>query len=181
MEVMQAPDLPDVSALLQRVGMTLLNSVGGAMGPLFGVAFIRAGQAAAGWEIIDGNLVAAMLEAARDGVMARGKARSGDKTMVDALAPAAEAARQAADAGADGLAVLSAASDAATRGAVATREMLARMGRASRLGERSRGHQDAGATSVAVMLAAARGALDPTSAPGAVALPSEIGAGLASS
>jgi dihydroxyacetone kinase-like protein len=143
---------PDIGALLEHVGMALVESVGGAMGPLFGTALMRAGTTAAGARNIDGPMVAAMLEAARDGVIQRGKASPGDKTMLDALAPAAEAARAAASAGAGPLAVLGAASEAADRGAAATRDMIARKGRASRLGERTLGHQDAGATSTAFML-----------------------------
>ena len=144
-------DAPD-RALLERVGMTLVGSVGGAMGPLFGTAFIRAGKAAAGCQTLDGSKLATMLEAARDGIVARGKASPGDKTMLDAIDPAARAARTAADNGADALTVLQVASAAADQGAIATRDMLARKGRASRLGERTLGHQDAGATSTALML-----------------------------
>jgi dihydroxyacetone kinase-like protein len=161
MAAIEGWDAPDVGALLERVGTTLVNSIGAAMGPLYGTAFIRAGKVAAGRQDIDGPTLAAMLEAARDGVMARGKASPGDKTMLDAIAPAAEAARQAANRDADVVAVLHAASEAAARGAVATRHMLARKGRASRLGERTLGHQDAGATSTTLMLRAAVLALDP--------------------
>jgi len=154
-------DAPDVGALLHNVGLTIVNSVGAAMGPLYGTAFVRAGKAVAGKHEFDGTAVAVMLEAARDGIADRGKASAGDKTMLDALTPAAEAARGAATAGADALTALRAASDAAATGAIATRDMLARKGRASRLGERALGHQDAGATSVALMLKAALLALDP--------------------
>jgi dihydroxyacetone kinase-like protein len=157
-------DAPDLGTLLDRVGRTLVSSVGAAMGPLYGTAFMRAGKVVDGRQEIDGPTLAAMLEAARDGVIARGKASPGDKTMLDAIAPAAEAARQAADSGAGVVAVLRAASEAADKGAIATRDMLARKGRASRLGERTLGHQDPGATSAALMLRAALLALAPASA-----------------
>jgi dihydroxyacetone kinase-like protein len=161
---LDAWDAPDLGALLSRVGMTLISSVGAAMGPLYGTAFMRAGNVVDGRQDIDGPILAAMLEAARDGVIARGKASPGDKTMLDAIAPAAEAARQAVDSGAGVVAVLRAASEAADKGAIATRDMLARKGRASRLGERTLGHQDPGATSAALMLRAALLALAPASA-----------------
>jgi dihydroxyacetone kinase-like protein len=161
---LDAWDAPDLGALLDRVGRTLVSSVGAAMGPLYGTAFMRAGKVVNGRQEIDGPILAAMLEAARDGVIARGKASPGDKTMLDAIAPAAEAARQAADSGAGVVAVLRAASEAADKGAIATRDMLARKGRASRLGERTLGHQDPGATSAALTLRAALLALAPASA-----------------
>ncbi len=164
-------DAPDVGALLQGVGLTIVNSVGAAMGPLYGTAFVRAGKAVAGKETFDGADVAAMLEAARDGIVARGKAGAGDKTMLDAIMPAAEAARRAAGAGAGALETLQAASDAAAAGAVSTRDMIARKGRASRLGERTLGHQDAGASSVALILDAARRALDPAASSETAAVP----------
>jgi len=154
-------DAPDIGALLREVGLTIVNSVGAAMGPLYGTAFVRAGKAVAGKQALDGVDVAAMLEAARDGIVDRGKATVGDKTMLDALAPAASAAARAADGGAGAFVALRAAVDAAATGATATRAMLARKGRASRLGERALGHQDAGATSVALLLDTALRTLDP--------------------
>jgi dihydroxyacetone kinase-like protein len=164
-------DAPDVGALLQGVGLTIVNSVGAAMGPLYGTAFVRAGKAVAGKGTFDGADVAAMLEAARDGIVARGKAGAGHKTMLDAIMPAAEAARHAAGGGAGALETLQAARDAAVTGAVSTRDMIARKGRASRLGERTLGHQDAGASSVALMLDAAVRALDPTAPSETAAVP----------
>jgi dihydroxyacetone kinase-like protein len=142
----------DIGALLETTGYTLVNAVGGAMGPLYGTAFMRAGKVAAGLHEIDGATLAAMLEAGREGIVARGKAAPCDKTMLDAVAPATAAARDAAAAGGDALMVLRAACEAAERGAQATRAMRARKGRASKLGERTIGHQDAGATSAALML-----------------------------
>ncbi|MTD13305.1 dihydroxyacetone kinase subunit L [Nakamurella sp. YIM 132087] len=139
-------------AVLQLVATTLISTVGGASGPLLGTAFLRAGSSLGGATEIDGPMVATALEAARDGVVARGKAEPGDKTMVDALAPAAAAARAAADGGADLVGVLAAASEAATAGAAATSPLQARKGRASYLGERSVGHVDPGARSTAFLL-----------------------------
>lgn len=151
----------DIGALLETTGFTLVNAVGAAMGPLYGTAFMRAGKIAAGRQEIDGATLAAMLEAGRDGIIARGKGAPGDKTMLDAIAPAAAAAREAAAAGGDALAVLRAACEAAEQGARDTRTMIARRGRASKLGARTLGHQDAGATSAALMLRTAVLELDP--------------------
>jgi len=164
-------DAPDVGALLQGVGLTIVNSVGAAMGPLYGTAFVRAGKAVAGKGTFDGADVAAMLEAARAPARARGHARARAQTMLDAIMPAAEAARHAAGGGAGALETLQAARDAAVTGAVSTRDMIARKGRASRLGERTLGHQDAGASSVALMLDAAVRALDPTAPSETAAVP----------
>lgn len=145
----------DIGVILNEAGMTLLSAVGGAMGPIFGTAFMRAGKAASGRTVITAELVAEMLDAAETGVVARGKAKPGDKTMLDALHPAAQAARAAADVGSDVAATVRAAAVAAEEGARATRDMVARMGRAGRLGERSLGHQDPGATSLALILGTA--------------------------
>jgi dihydroxyacetone kinase-like protein len=148
-----AAEMPATTgALLQKVGMTLVNAVGAAMGPIFGTAFMRAGTAANAAPALDGAAVAAILQAAVEGVQARGKAVAGDKTMLDSLIPAADAARTAAAAGADALAALRAACDAADAGARATSDMIASRGRAAKLGERTRGYQDAGATSTALIL-----------------------------
>ncbi len=132
---------------------TLLSTVGGASGPLFGTAFLRGSTVLGGAAELDGTLVAAGLVAARDGVVARGKAELGDKTMVDALSPAADAATKAAQDGADVAGVLAAAAAAAAAGAEATKPLQARKGRASYLGERSIGHVDPGAQSTAYILA----------------------------
>jgi phosphoenolpyruvate---glycerone phosphotransferase subunit DhaL len=135
-------------AVLKLVAMTLMSTVGGASGPLYGTAFLRAATAVGDASQLDADAVEAALAAARDGVQARGKAEPGDKTMVDALVPAA-AARG------DSVAqVLSAAAAAAQDGAAATIPLVARKGRASYLGERSAGHADPGATSTAVILRA---------------------------
>lgn len=147
-----APDTP--SAALKLIATTLMSTVGGAAGPLYGTAFLRAATSA-GEDRIDAAGVAGLLTAAVEGVVARGKASPGDKTMVDALGPAAEAARAAAENGATPQAVLVAAAEAAEEGARATKPMVAKKGRASYLGERSAGHVDPGAQSSALILRAA--------------------------
>jgi dihydroxyacetone kinase-like protein len=141
-----------LGAAFQKIGMTLVNAVGAAMGPIFGTAFVRAGAAANANPALDGTAVAAILKAAVDGVQTRGKAVAGDKTMLDSLIPAAEAAQAAAAGGADAVATLRAACVAADAGARSTSDMIAKRGRAAKLGERTRGHQDAGATSTALIL-----------------------------
>jgi len=138
---------------MSLVASTLISTVGGASGPLFGTAFLRASTVLGKATQLDGALVAAALVAARDGVVGRGKAELGDKTMVDALSPAADAATAAAQAGSDVAGVLAAAADAAAVGAAATTPLQARKGRASYLGERSIGHLDPGAQSTAYVLA----------------------------
>jgi len=146
------------AAVLKLVATTLISTVGGAAGPLFGTGFLRAATSLGDATEIDGQAVATALTAARDGVVARGKAESGDKTMVDALTPAVNAAKEAAAGGASVADVLTAAAEAATAGAAATVPMQARKGRASYLGERSIGHQDPGATSTGYLLQALAGA-----------------------
>lgn len=155
------PDLADqeVSAILHSAGMTLISEVGGAMGPLFGTAFLRAGKVVAGKSSLAPADVAEMLAAAEAGIVQRGKAQPGDKTMLDAIHPAVEAARQAEAAGADVAGVLAAAADAAEAGAAATKNLVAKVGRASRLGERTLGHQDPGATSASIILRVAANVL----------------------
>src|SRR3954469_13496906 len=142
-------------AVLKTVATTLISTVGGASGPLLGTAYLKAAGAAGDATELDASAVADVLAAARDGIVLRGKAEPGDKTMVDAWTPAVDAARAAADDGADPAAVLSAAADAARAGAVATEPLVARKGRASCLGERSAGHRDPGAESSSLLLAAA--------------------------
>ncbi|WP_236794921.1 dihydroxyacetone kinase subunit DhaL [Amycolatopsis sp. GM8] len=143
------PETP--GAVLKLAATTLISKVGGAAGPLYGTAFLRA-STAVGSEL-DTAAVVAGLRAALEGVQARGKAVEGDKTMVDALIPAVAAAEQAAGTeGADIAAVLSAAADAAAKGAESTVDLVARKGRASYLGERSAGHLDPGARSTALLL-----------------------------
>lgn len=149
------PETP--GAALKLTAMALMSKVGGAAGPLYGTAFLRAATALGDAAYVDAPALAAALGAARDGIVARGKAESGDKTMVDAWTPAVEAAMAAASDG-DTLSVLIAAAEAAEAGAVATDPLVARKGRASYLGERSAGHRDPGAASSALILRAAAGA-----------------------
>lgn len=155
---LDAAEPADPAAVLKLVATTLISTVGGAAGPLFGTGFLRAATSLGDAAEIDGTAVATALTAARDGVVARGKAESGDKTMVDALTPAVNAAKAAAAGGASVAQVLTAAADAATTGAAETVPMQARKGRASYLGERSIGHQDPGATSTGYLLQALAGA-----------------------
>jgi dihydroxyacetone kinase-like protein len=145
-------------AVLILTGSTLVSKVGGASGPLFGTAFRRAGQAVGAVEDIDPPLLGQALEAALAGVQQLGAAREGDKTMVDALAPASRAFARAVAEGADQADALSAAAAAAAEGAAASVSMQARKGRASYLGPRSVGHEDPGAVSTVLILAALRDA-----------------------
>jgi dihydroxyacetone kinase-like protein len=150
--------LPDGSTpadVLKVVATTLISTVGGASGPLVGTAFLKASGAVAGRQDIDSAGLVDLLTAARDGVVLRGKAAVGDKTMIDAWTPAVDAASAAAESGADERAVLEAAADAAESGAAATEPLVAHKGRASYLGERAIGHRDPGAQSSALMLRAA--------------------------
>ncbi len=151
------PETP--GAALKLTAMTLMSKVGGAAGPLYGTAFLRAAAAMGDAAEVEPAAFAGALAAARDGIVARGKAEPGDKTMVDAWTPAVDAASAAAADGAVGaLAVLVAAAEAAEAGAVATEPLVARKGRASYLGERSAGHRDPGAASSALIFRAAVGA-----------------------
>ncbi|VVJ15878.1 Phosphoenolpyruvate-dihydroxyacetone phosphotransferase (EC [Amycolatopsis camponoti] len=146
------PDTP--GAVLKLVATTLISKVGGAAGPLYGTAFLRASTKLGTAEDLD---VPALLEALRaglEGVQARGKAVGGDATMVDALIPAVSAAEKAAEDGGGVAAVLTAAADAADRGAESTVDLVPRKGRASYLGERAVGHLDPGARSSALLLRA---------------------------
>jgi dihydroxyacetone kinase-like protein len=146
-------------ALLKKVGTTLVSTVGGASGPLYGTFFLRMGVALGDGDDVGPAQLAAALRAGLDGVAARGKAERGDKTMLDALGPAVDAL-DAALADGRGLGdALAAARSAAEQGRDATIGLQARKGRASYLGERSIGHQDPGATSVELMVAAAVTAL----------------------
>jgi phosphoenolpyruvate---glycerone phosphotransferase subunit DhaL len=143
------------AALLNKVGMTLVSTVGGASGPLFGTFFLRAGASFGDTAEISLAQLAAALRAGLEGIVARGKAEAGDKTMYDALAPAVNALDSAVSEGVDMADALKLALVAAENGRDATTPMLARKGRASYLGERSVGHQDPGATTVALLMAAA--------------------------
>jgi phosphoenolpyruvate---glycerone phosphotransferase subunit DhaL len=145
--------------LLKKVGMTLVTSVGGASGPLYGTFFLRAATSAGDATSLDGPAVLAMLRAGLEGIVARGKAEAGDKTMYDALAPGLDAFASALGSGRDVAEAAEAAADAAAAGRDATEPLLALKGRASYLGERSVGHIDPGAASTALLLRALADAL----------------------
>jgi phosphoenolpyruvate---glycerone phosphotransferase subunit DhaL len=149
-----APDAAP-AALLKTAGMTLVSTVGGASGPLYGTFFLRMGTSAGDRAEFDGAAFAAALRAGLEGVVTRGKAQIGDKTMVDALTPAVDALDAALADGASLKDALRAAATAAREGADATVPLVARKGRASYLGERSAGHRDPGATSTTLLLEAA--------------------------
>ena len=155
MEKLEGSDSEDIGATLKAVGMALISSVGGAAGPLYGTLFMQMGQATAGRSELDLAAFTEALEAGVAGVQKRGKAEPGDKTMVDALLPALEALKQAGEQGTDVTQALAQAADAARQGMEATVPLVARKGRASYLGERSAGHQDPGATSTHLLLKSA--------------------------
>jgi phosphoenolpyruvate---glycerone phosphotransferase subunit DhaL len=145
----------DIGALLKTVGMTLVSTVGGAGGPLYGTLFMQMGTALPGKAVIGPDDWTAALDAAVSGVQARGKAEPGDKTMIDALIPARDALKTALVGGASFEDALKLSADAAGQGMRDTIPLVARKGRASYLGERSAGHQDPGATSSHLLLEAA--------------------------
>lgn len=149
----------EVSDLLKTIGMTLVSTVGGASGALYGTYFLRLGTSSGDTAELSPAEFGAALRAGVDGVVARGKPELGDKTMFDAMAPATDALNAALAAGESLAAALGAASSAAAAGRDATIPLLARKGRASYLGERSIGHQDPGATSTAMLFAAAAATL----------------------
>ncbi len=142
----------DIGAILKTTGMALVSTVGGAGGPLYGTFFMKAGMALNGKHEISAEEMVKAFEAAIEGVKMRGKATTGEKTMLDALVPALEAMKQTLANGGDIHAALVAAANAAEEGMKATIPMLATKGRASYLGERSIGHQDPGATSSYLMM-----------------------------
>jgi dihydroxyacetone kinase-like protein len=142
----------DIGNLFKTVGMTLVSTVGGAGGPLYGTLFMQFGAPIAGKAEIEAPDWGASLTAGVQGVQARGKAEPGDKTMVDALIPARDAFQQAVDDGAAFGEALDRSAAAAEEGMKATIPWIARKGRASYLGPRSAGHQDPGATSSYLLL-----------------------------
>ena len=137
----------DIATQLKTVGSTLVSTVGGASGPLYGTAFLRASAVAVNKQELSSADVVALIEAFLNGIIVRGKAHAGEKTMVDALQPALAAAKQALNEGLSLAEITARASSAAEEGMKATIPLLATKGRASYLGERSIGHQDPGATS----------------------------------
>lgn len=151
------PQLPsvadkDIGTILKTVSMTLISSVGGASGPLYGTLFLRASTAVAGKQELTDEDMVALLQAAVDGVVQRGKAQLGDKTMLDVLFPASDAFKQAVADGGSTAEALQKAVATAEEGLNNTIPMVARKGRASYLGDRSAGHQDPGATSAYLIL-----------------------------
>ncbi len=154
MEKIGAAPASAVDELFKSVGMTLVTSVGGASGPLYGTFFLRFGVAAGPVTELDGAAFSASLHAGLDGIVARGKAEAGDKTMFDAMAPALAAWDETLGGGGDPVASASAAFAAAEAGRDATEPLVARKGRASYLGERSAGHLDPGATSTTLLFQA---------------------------
>lgn len=144
-------DRTDIGTFLKKVGMVIASRCGGTSGPLWGTAFIKAGTTAGTATELSGEQVVAMLRAAADGIKGRGQSDVGDKTLLDALVPLTDRVEQELKAGADGAAVLAAAAVTAREAAEATSDMVAKRGRASYTGERSKGSVDAGAMAVAVM------------------------------
>ena len=142
----------DIGALLKGVGMQLVSTVGGASGPLYGTAFMKAGMACKGLTEIDGPAFVKAMEAAVDGIKMRGKATEGEKTMLDALCPALKVMQDDVAAGKSLKEALQNAAQAAEKGVEYTKTIIATKGRASYLGERSLGHQDPGATSSLYLL-----------------------------
>jgi dihydroxyacetone kinase-like protein len=151
------PDISDkdIGTIFKTVGMTLLSTVGGAGGPLYGTFFLQAGMKTAGKMELGLEDWATALDAAVSGVIMRGKAELGDKTMVDALTPAVNALKQALEQNESIEQALTESTEAARQGMEATTPLVARKGRASYLGERCAGHQDPGATSSYLILKAA--------------------------
>lgn len=142
----------DIGVLLKGVGMQLVSTVGGASGPLYGTAFMKAGMACKGLTEIDGPAFVKAMEAAVDGIKMRGKATEGEKTMLDALCPALKVMQDDVAAGRSLKEALQDAAQAAEKGVEYTKTIIATKGRASYLGERSLGHQDPGATSSLYLL-----------------------------
>ena len=157
--VLDEPGLDTPAALFKKVGMTLVSTVGGASGPLYGTFFLRLGSASGTVTELSPDDLAKGLRAGLDGLVARGKPELGDKTMYDALHPALESLEAALVGGSTSGESIDAAAAACRAGRDATIAMVARKGRASYLGERSAGHQDPGATSAALLLDAAAATL----------------------
>ncbi len=160
LEKMPEVEDKDIGTLFRTAGMSLVSAVGGAAGPLYGTYFMQWGKVAQGKDELSNGDFLEMLQAGLEGVKQRGKAQVGEKTMVDALEPAVQAFQEADQAGEDFVACLRAAVEAAIRGRDSTVDMVAIKGRASYLGERSRGHQDPGATSSVLLLESMQRALE---------------------
>jgi phosphoenolpyruvate---glycerone phosphotransferase subunit DhaL len=145
-------DRSDVGTFLKRTGMIITSRVGGTSGPIWGTAFMRAGMTAGDTGTLTGEQVVAMLRAAIEGIKTRGQSDLGDKTLLDALAPMTDRLEQELQAGADASKAVASAASAARQAAEATTDMVAKRGRAAYTGERSRGSVDAGAMAVAVIV-----------------------------
>lgn len=150
----------NIDDILKNVGMTLVSTVGGASGPLYGTAFMKAGMVSKGKETLNAEDISAILGAAIEGIIQRGKATTGEKTMLDAIVPAKEAYDKAIAEGKSITEALTIAETAAWDGVEYTKTIIATKGRASYLGERSIGHQDPGATSITYLLQAAKEAAE---------------------
>jgi phosphoenolpyruvate---glycerone phosphotransferase subunit DhaL len=144
------PDSADVALLFTTAGNAFLSKVGGVTGVIFGTFFSEAGKKAEGLAEIDPPALAAMLDGALEGIKKRGKVREGDKSMVDALAPAVAALKQTAEKGANWNDVMKALSDSARQGMEATKQMTAKVGRARYQKEKGLGHVDPGSASLAI-------------------------------
>jgi dihydroxyacetone kinase-like protein len=145
-------DRSDIGTFLKKIGMTITARIGGTSGPIWGTAFMRAGMTAGATDTLTGEQVVAMLRAAVEGIKARGQADVGDKTLLDVLVPVTDRLEAELAAGSDAAQALAAMAATAKEAADATADMVARRGRASYTGERSRGSVDAGAMGVAVIL-----------------------------
>lgn len=145
-------DRTDIGTFLKKVGMLVTSRIGGTSGPIWGTAFLRAGMTAGATTSLDGADVVAMLRAAVAGIMARGGAELGDKTLLDALVPMTDSIEESLAAGASSEEIVDRAAVVTRSAADATAELVAKRGRAAYTGERSRGSVDAGATAVAVII-----------------------------
>ena len=145
-------DRADAGTFLKKTGMIVSSRCGGTSGPIWGTAFLKAGMALGTSEQLTGDQVVAMLRAAVEGIKARGQSDVGDKTLLDVLVPMTDRVESEVQGGADAAAVVAAAAATARTSAEATREMVAKRGRASYTGERSKGSVDAGAMGVAVIV-----------------------------
>lgn len=150
----------DIGTILKSVAMKLISTIGGASGPLYGTFFLQASNEAKGAEELGTTQLLEVLDAGLQGVKMRGKASLEDKTMIDALEPAVEAFRKSAEDGASVKEALNSAVSAAEKGAEETIPMIAKKGRASYMGERSKGHKDPGAASTVMILTALRDAVN---------------------
>jgi dihydroxyacetone kinase-like protein len=153
-EKLDAVSGEDCGAILKATAMTLISTVGGASGPLYGTAFLKASAAASGKSELDDKDIVTMFDEAIKGIVMRGKAQKGDKTMLDALMPAYDVLKASLEGGETIISAFDKASEAALKGVDFTKTIRALKGRASYLGERSIGHQDPGATSSYLMLKA---------------------------